>query len=65
MGHRYVRTRTAKALAFRLYAIAERKGWAKEAFAYNSLVNAWPDVRKKAAELQAARKDSLQLSLDS
>jgi len=28
----------AKALAYRLFTTAERKGWAQEAFAYNSLV---------------------------
>jgi putative DNA methylase len=43
----------AKALAYRLFTIAERKGWAQEAFAYNSLVIAWQDVQAKAAELQA------------
>jgi putative DNA methylase len=41
----------AKALAYRLFTIAERKGWAQEAYAYNSLVTAWPDVQSKAAEL--------------
>jgi putative DNA methylase len=44
----------AKALAYRLFQIAERKDWAQEAYAYNSLVIAWPDVQSKAAELQAA-----------
>jgi putative DNA methylase len=47
----------AKALAYRLFTIAERKGWAAEAYAYNSLVIAWPDVQSKAAEL-AAQKTS-------
>ncbi|MDR1643167.1 MAG: DUF1156 domain-containing protein [Clostridiales bacterium] len=54
---------SAKALAYRLYTIAERKGWASDAFAYNSLVIAWPDVKSKAAEYQAARKSSRQLSM--
>jgi putative DNA methylase len=40
----------AKALAYRLFTIAERKGWAAEAYAYNSLVIAWPDVQSKAAD---------------
>lgn len=43
----------AKALAYRLYTIAERKGWAQEAFAYNSLVVAWPDIQSKSAELRS------------
>lgn len=35
----------AKALAYRLYTVSERKGWAAEAFAYNSLVTTWPDIQ--------------------
>lgn len=42
----------AKSLAYRLYTIAERKGWAQEAHAYNALVVAWPDIQSKAAMLQ-------------
>lgn len=54
----------AKALAYRLFTIAERKGWAQEAYAYNSLVIAWPEVQSKAAELQAAaRSGGRQLTL--
>lgn len=44
----------AKDLAYRLFNLAERRGWTDEAFAYNSLVTAWPDVQSKAAELSAA-----------
>jgi len=43
----------AKALAYRLYTIAERKGWTEEAYAYNALVVSWPDIQKKAEELSA------------
>jgi putative DNA methylase len=43
----------AKALAYRLFTVAERKGWAAEAYAYNSLVIAWPEVQSRAAELLA------------
>jgi len=43
----------AKDLAYRLYTIAERKGWAQEAYAYNALVVAWPEIQSRAAELQA------------
>ena len=39
----------AKALAYRLFTIAERKGWAEEAFAYNALVTGWPEIYAKAA----------------
>ena len=44
----------AKALAYRLFQIAERKGWAGEAYAYNSLVIAWPEVQAMAAQLRTA-----------
>ena len=43
----------AKALAYRLYTIAERKGWASEAFAYNSLVIAWPEITAETAQRRA------------
>lgn len=42
----------AKSLAYRLYTIAERKGWVQEAHAYNALVVAWPDIQSRAAMLQ-------------
>jgi putative DNA methylase len=34
----------ARDLAYRLYGICERKKWAQEALAYNSLVIAWPEI---------------------
>lgn len=39
---------TARELAYRLYVICERKKWAKEALAYNSLVVAWPEIVRLA-----------------
>ena len=42
----------AKDLAYRLYTIAEQKNWAGEAFAYNTLVVAWPDIQSRAAMMQ-------------
>ena len=39
---------TARDLAYRLYSICERKKWADEALAYNSLVIAWPELTKLA-----------------
>jgi len=43
----------ARDLAYRLYILCERKGWAQEAIAYNSLVIAWRQVGQLANE-QAA-----------
>jgi len=41
---------TARDLAYRLYAICERKKWADEALAYNGLVIAWPELTKLARQ---------------
>lgn len=49
----------ARALAYRLYTIAERKGWAQEAYAYNSLVIAWPDIQSQAMEIQKIKPEQL------
>jgi putative DNA methylase len=53
----------AKALAYRLFTIAERKGWAQEAYAYNSLVIAWPEIQSKAADIQTQSRDAKQMTL--
>jgi putative DNA methylase len=37
---------TARELAYRLYTLCERKGWAEEAGYYNSLVIAWPSISR-------------------
>ena len=52
----------AKALAYRLYQIAERKGWAQEAYAYNSLVTSWPEIQSAAAQLQAQKSGGEQIT---
>jgi len=39
---------TARDLAYRLYSMCERKKWAQDALAYNSLVIAWPEISKLA-----------------
>lgn len=44
-----------KALAYRLFTIAEQKGWAQEAYAYNSLVIAWPDIQARVAEMRSVQ----------
>ncbi len=40
----------ARDLAYRLYSICERKGWADEAIHYNSLVVAWPEISRLASQ---------------
>lgn len=40
----------ARDLAYRLFTVCERKGWAQEALAYNGLVIAWPEIVRLASE---------------
>ncbi len=41
----------ARDLAYRLYTVCERKGWAQEALAYNSLVTSWSEISRLAHRL--------------
>jgi putative DNA methylase len=41
----------ARDLAYRLYVLSERKGWAEEAGYYNSLVVSWPAIAPKSFAL--------------
>ena len=43
----------ARGLAYRLYAICERKGWAQEAVAYNTLVTSWSYIQSAATSSEA------------
>ena len=47
----------ARDLAYRLYHICERNGWAAEALAYNGLVAAWPELTRLAAEPAQGQTD--------
>lgn len=47
----------ARELAYRLYHICERKGWAADALAYNSLVSVWPELSRLAAEPPQGQAD--------
>lgn len=38
----------ARDLAYRLYMVCERKGWAQEALAYNSIVTSWSEISRLA-----------------
>lgn len=44
------RAEPMRALAYRLYTLCERKGWAEEARAYNELVAAWSAIEQAASE---------------
>jgi putative DNA methylase len=45
------RGEAARALAYRLYLLCERKKWSKEALAYNALVVSWPEIVRLAARI--------------
>ncbi len=45
---------SARDLAYRLYTLCERKGWAQEATAYNGLVVTWPELQRRAHDLAAS-----------
>ena len=53
------RSEVARELAYRLYTICERKGWAKEALSYNSLVQSWPEISSLAREDRQAEQGAL------
>ncbi len=50
---------TARDLAYRLYSISERMGWAKEALAYNALVVAWPEIARLATAGEGGAQSTL------
>ena len=43
------RAEAIRALAYRLYTLCERKGWAEDARAYNELITAWRSIEKAAS----------------
>ena len=48
-------------LAYRLYTLCERKGWAEDARAYNELINAWTAILQASLEVGHSGE---QLNLD-
>ena len=57
------RAEKGRALAYRLYALADRKRWAEEAHAYNILVTSWPQIQAEAARLSAGAAEQVDLGL--
>lgn len=50
LAHMPARAEPVRSLAYRLYTLCERKGWAEEARAYNELVAAWSSIEQAAAD---------------
>ena len=42
----------ARALAYRLFQTAERRGWAREAYVYNTLVTNWREIQEAAVRIR-------------
>ena len=57
------RAEKARALAYRLYSLAERKRWTDEARAYNVFVTSWPQIQAEAARLRAGAAEQAALGL--
>jgi putative DNA methylase len=49
----------ARDLCYRLYTLCERKKWAEEAGHYNSLIVAWPEISKLAAQARGSEQKEL------
>ena len=47
----------ARDLAYRLYAICERRGWAEEALGFNALVTSWPEIARRAASATSVQQE--------
>ena len=50
---------SARQLAYRLYTLCERAGWAEDARAYNELITSWTAIESAAAREPAAQQRSL------
>lgn len=49
----------ARDLAYRLYTTCERKKWAQDALAFNSLVVSWPEIVRLAAQKPEQRQEEV------
>lgn len=46
---------SARELAYRLFRLADRKGWNQEAYAYNALVVSWSEIQQSATKQTESR----------
>jgi putative DNA methylase len=53
------RAEASRQLAYRLYTLCERKGWAEDARAYNELVTSWSAVESNASREPALKQGEL------
>ncbi len=49
----------ARQLAYRLYTLCERRGWAEDARAYNEVVTGWSGIESAAAKVPSPTQGTL------
>ena len=47
----------ARDLAYRLYAVCERRGWADDALGFNALVTSWPEIARHASSPASVQQE--------
>lgn len=58
------RTESIRQLAYRLYTLCERKGWAEEARAYNELIASWHGTIEAAERVHSTSKIPQQIKME-
>jgi len=53
------KTEAARQLAYRLYTLCERQGWAEDARAYNEVVTGWNGIESAAAQVAGPKQGKL------
>jgi len=49
----------ARQLAYRLYILCERQGWAEDARAYNEFITSWPAIEAAASQVKGIKQPTL------
>jgi putative DNA methylase len=50
---------STRQLAYRLYTLCERAGWAEDARAYNEIITSWSSIESAAAAIPAPKQTTL------
>jgi len=51
-------TEPVKELAYRLYSLCEKKGWAEDALSYNALISSWQSINDKVQFAEEVSKET-------
>ncbi len=58
------RVESIRQLAYRLYTLCERKGWAEDARMYNELIESWQSIESAQAQVEQPQQGAVQLRMD-